>query len=143
MRSAFINLIGRVKDPEGREPSIVYTFGMTAEEVKALVDQAEVQPAFVSRFPVTGAKMVDFLIVAKLFLETPKEKWRNLGDDIGVLARIIRKCEEEKEIQCGKLVPNQTEKLQRFVECYSDILRKHGVEIVKRTRGLSLVYKRG
>jgi hypothetical protein len=143
MKSAFINLIGRVKDPIGIEPSIVYAFGVTAEEVKALVDQVEVQPAFVSRFPVTGAKMVDFLIVARLFLETPKEKWRNLGDDIGVLARIITKCEEEKEIQCGRLVPNQTEKLQRFVECYSDILRKHGIEIVKRTRGSSLVYRRG
>lgn len=46
-KSAFINLIGRVKDPKGKEKSIVYAAGITSEEARALVTQEHVHaPAY-------------------------------------------------------------------------------------------------
>lgn len=141
MKSAFINMIGRVKDPKGQEPSIVYALGMLSDEVRKLLKQKGIVQPFVAGFPVTGIDEIDFMIVAGLFLETPRERWRNTND-IAIIARLIRKCQDKGTLRCWEVVPNQTEKVQQAVGNYADILRDYGIETVRTPRGLSLVYSK-
>lgn len=135
MKSAFVNIIGRVKDPEGRELSIVYALGIKMDEVEALVKQRDVSFPYIARFAVQGVDILDFMNVAKLFLEISRERWVTPRDDLTILARAIRKCKESKKVQCGEIVPDKTKKVQQTVESYSDVLKQYGVAVVSTSRG--------
>jgi len=143
MKSAFINIIGRVKDSEAQQLSIVYALGLTGIEVRALVSQTGVQSPLMAVFRVQGVRSGDFATAGDLFLETPRERWVNLEEDLPILTRMIRKCLEDGEVQCGRIVPHNTERVQQIAEEYCDILKKYNIKVNKAKRGLSLVYSEG
>lgn len=95
MKSAFVNLIGRVKDSKGLEKSVVYAIGITAEEVRALVMQKDLRSPLVFKFLVTGADALDFELAANSFLHAHelRKEWSSLEQDLPVLARILRSAD--------------------------------------------------
>jgi len=143
MRSAFINLIGRVKDFIGEEKSIVYASGITIREIKAFVEQENLPRPWIVKFPVQGVDAADFELVAKAFLHASEltEKWTNLEEDLPILARILRIFDMKREREptpLSEILSKDTERVQKFVEEYPDVLAKFNIEVVKTPRGCRL-----
>lgn len=142
MMSAFINLIGRVKDPKGEEKSVVYASGITADEVKAFTTQEDIPSPLVGRFFVRGVDSLDFQIMGNLFLHSSelREEWTSLEKDLPVMARILRVCRyRNKEMLVSDVIPNQTERVQQFVDSYPDVLKQFNIEVIRGSRGSKLV----
>jgi hypothetical protein len=142
MRSAFINLIGRVKDPRGQEKSVVYAAGITAREVKAFVMQDDVRPPLIFEFLVKGADALDFELAANSFLHAHElgKEWSSLEQDLPVLARILRVCRyRDKSITLSEILPDKVERVRQFIESHPDVLKKFRIDIVKEARGYRLV----
>lgn len=137
MKSAFVNLIGRVKDPKGEQLSIVYALGITASEVNALLAQEGITSPFVVYFRVQGADVEDFGRAAHLFLNVKRTRWNNLETDLPVVERIIRKSHDVDRIESAKVIPNQTKRVQEIANEYKDILKLYSVKVVTEANGLS------
>ena len=140
IKSAFINMIGRVKDPKGAKPSIVFALGLKTAEVESLVEQKDVPAPHVLDILVQPAKPEDFFLTAELFMKNPRERWGNMTEDLPVLVQIINKCRKKGKMQCGEILPKQTERVQKAAKEYSDILERYGIKIEPSKRGMSLVY---
>jgi len=141
MRSAFINLIGRVKDFRAEEKSIIYASGITGPEVQAFVEQKDLPSPWIVKFPVQGADAVDFELVAKAFLHTHELKSRNLQEDLPILARILRIFDMKRKREStplSQILQKDTERVQRFIEEYPDVLAKFKIKTVKTSRGYRL-----
>lgn len=142
MKSAFINLIGRVKDPRGIEKSIVHATGITSREVRAFVMQEDIRAPLIFEFLVKGADSLDFELAARSFLycEEPKIGWKNLEKDLPVLTRILRVCRTtDEEHTLSEILSKDTRRVQEFVENYPDVLAEFNIKIVKEPRGYRLV----
>jgi biotin operon repressor len=143
MRSTFINTIGRAKDPKGRDRSIVYCFGIKGDEVNNFLNIVrtqgqDIEPPFVIPLMLGATRAEDFINAARLFLEKPLELWSDIQKDIAVLVAIIRRCKEENEVQCGEVIPHETELVQTVATKYASILEEFGIEIVRTNRGYRL-----
>lgn len=141
MKSAFINLIGRVKDPRGIDKSIVYAIGITSREVRAFVTQEDVRAPLIFEFLVKGADSLDFEQAARSFLhcEEPRTGWKSLEKDLPVLTRILRVCRTtDEEHTLSEILPKDTRRVQEFVENYPDVFEQFNIKIIKEPRGYRL-----
>lgn len=140
VKSEFINLIGRVKDPSGTRKSVVYATGITYPEIINLIEQKDVPSPLIFKFLTTGADPLDFEIASKVFLnpELPG-KFNDIHFDLPIFVKILRKIViEEKSLTLGEIVPQHVEPLKNFVETYPDFLAKAGIVVVKSSRGYRL-----
>ena len=143
MKSTFINMIGRVKDPESKEKSIVYAAGITATEVRAFLKQEEIQPPMICQFLFTGADATDFALAGDLFLSSSEltDKWNDLEKELPVLVRILKVCRLRDEPLTPSDIASGQEHTQRvtlFIESYSDVLKKLNIEIIKKGKSIRL-----
>jgi len=142
VKSAFINLIGRVKDPKGIRKSVVYAAGITGREIRAFVKQEGIVSPLISEFLVTGADALDFEIVGNSFLHADEltQKWNDLEKDLPVLARILRACRlKDRSLTLSEILPDNVERIQQFVESCPEVLKGFKIDIVKKPRGYRLV----
>ena len=134
-----INAIGRVKDPEGRERSVVITLGMQIYEVKALLRDN-------SPFPIPKPSMTQTVFgggmsdegvtAAKLWLEGAEvEQPRHLA----VLARIICYTKQKKTAPPSQVILGQTNLVKDVALKYQSILEKYGVKVVSKQGGMSFI----
>ena len=142
MKSEFINLIGRIKDPEGEVPSTIIACGLTIDEVKKFVEQKEVPQPYVLPVLVQPATPEKFYLTHRLFWQTPRERWINIQEDLPLLVQIIIKCKEKGKVRGGKVIEGQTERVQRVAKEYSDILENYNIKIKPSKRGISLLYSK-
>lgn len=146
-KANFLNMIGRVKDPAGKEPSVVCTMGLREEDVKPLVSQEGISPPLVGKFPMHGAVSEDFKVAVELFLTTPRSLWEgNLECDLPYLAMIIRKTKEKEKRSCWEIIPktdnnpDAAKKTRQIAEKYSALLQTFGISLKKEKDGLTLYY---
>lgn len=135
-KSEFINAIGRVKDPRGRERNLVITLGMTYLDVQALLKQKS--ELFVSRPNVTrpfsmGGLHRDGLWIARLWMdETNVEE-----EDLPVVARIIRYVKEKRKISASQVIPRETKLVVEKAMQYKEILERYDVMMILKQGGVS------
>ena len=137
-RSEFINAIGRVKDPAGRERSLVITLGMKGSDVQALLKQ-RTEP-FVSRPYLTepflkGGLKNDGLWIAKLWFDRADIK----VEDLPIIARIIRCVKEKGSIAVSKIALGQTNLVLEKAHQYKEILEMYGVTLIRKRGGLAFM----
>lgn len=140
MHSSFVNMIGRIKDPKGKQKSVVYALGITAEEIRKFVDQKNITPPLIVEFPVKGVDAVDFIMLAFLFRNSEKycDNWINLERDLPLLVRILRLCEKKgAKIPVSEILKDK-ERAKQFVTSYSKTLEKFKINVVKIGSGLRL-----
>jgi len=141
MKSAFINMIGRVKDPAGQEKSIVYAAGITAREVRAFVEQEGIQSPPIFQFLFTGADVRDFALAGSLFLYSDEltDKWNDLEKDLPVLVRILQVCRYKDEpLTPSDIASGHTQRVTQFIESYPDVLKKLSIEVIKKGKSIRL-----
>lgn len=139
MKSAFINLIGRVKDPKGQEKSIVYALGITAEEARAFVMQEDIQSPLILQFLFTGADANDFMLAGDLFLSSNELTWNDLEKELPVLVRILKVCRlTDEPLTPSDIASGHTNRVTQFIESYPDVLRKLNIEIIKKGKSIRL-----
>jgi hypothetical protein len=133
-RSEFINAVGRVKDPEAKERSIVFTLGMQSPEVHTLLRQeAPVSKPHVVRPYAMGGLGRDGLLFAQLWQSREEIDIESLP----VVARIIRYANDKKRVSASQVIHRKTKLVVEKAREYRDILRKYGVRIVSKQGGLS------
>ncbi len=134
-KSELINSIGRVKDPEGKERSVVFTLGMQKHEVNVLLKQdAPVsKPHLVSPFWKGGLHR-DGLWIAKLWLDEASVDVK----DLPIVARIIRYTQERKAVSPSQVIPRHTKRVLEKATQYRDVLEHYGVRIIAKRGGMSL-----
>jgi hypothetical protein len=140
MKSAFINMIGRVKDPTGKQKSIVFATGITATEVRTFVTQTGLPAPLIAEFPVKGADSFDFALLAQLFRhsEALSSKWVDLERDLPLLVRILRLCDKkDKKVPVSGILKDK-ERANQFVANYVDVLDKFGIKVIKDGSGSRL-----
>lgn len=141
VKSAFINMIGRVKDPLGKQKSVVFATGITASEVRGFVTQTGLSTPLIAEFPVKGADAFDFAILAHLFRHSEElsGKWVDLERDLPLLVRILRLCDKKgNKVPVSEILCNDKERANQFVEDYTDVLGKFGIKVVKEGSGSRL-----
>lgn len=142
MKSAFINMIGRVKDSKGIQPSIVYALGISHVEAKALTSQADIQSPWVVKFSVLGADAVDFEDAAGLFLHppVPMSNWQELEFELPILARVLSyTAHKSGAATLSEMFRSRTgiEILAKIVDKHCVYLQAHGLKVNKTSRGYS------
>jgi hypothetical protein len=141
MKSAFINVIGRVKDPRGEQKSVVFATGITASEVRAFVTQAGLTAPLIAEFPVKGADSFDFVLLAQLFRHSEElsSKWVDLERDLPLLVRILRLCDKKgKNLPVSEILSKDKERANQFVATYCDVLARFGINVIKDGSGSRL-----
>lgn len=137
IRSEFRNSIGRVKDAEAKEKSVVITLGMRIEEVKALLKDNspfKISKPFVTQTVFGGRMSDEGLTIARLWLEGIEvEQPRHLA----VLARIICETIHKTNVSASQVIVGQTELVKTITSKYQSILEKHGVKVVLKQGGMS------
>lgn len=136
-RCEFTNAIGRVKDPEGKERSIVITLGMQIHEVKALLRDNSPFPIpkpHVTQTIFGGGMSDEGLTVAKLWLdkievEQPKH--------LAALARVICHTKQKGSVSASQVIIGQTELVKGIAQKYQSILERYNVKIVLKQGGMS------
>jgi hypothetical protein len=128
-RSAFLNMIGRAKDPSGTEKSIVYALGVLKEEVDGIVNTVGIQAPIVCEFPVNGAVAEDFRLVGELWLKEPPIVWNGkIEYDLPYLAMVIRKVREAgKPVEYNEIIYGKTAETRRIAETYIVLLNAMGI----------------
>jgi len=134
-RSEFINSIGRVKDPEAKERSIIFTLGMQSHEVSVLMKQkGSVSKPHVVRPYAKGGLGKDGLLIAQLWQRKENVEVK----DIPIVARIIRYAKDKKAVSASQVIPHKTRLVVEKAKQYEGILQKYGVRIVAKRGGVSL-----
>lgn len=142
MKSAFINLIGRVKDPKGQEKSVVFAAGIRTDEIKAFVTQAGIPSPWIVSFQFQGADSLDFETVAGIFLHPPitVEDWKTLQRDLPILARIMDfTLRKKRRVTLSEIFRLKVDNkfLQQLVTQHRSYLEKLGFRVIAESRGLS------
>lgn len=117
--SEFVNSIGRVKDPQGEQRSVVFTLGMTSVDVMAMLRQNRafgVSIPYVVKPYGGGGFMRDSVSIAKIWLAEIKEDdilvvrylYQSIVDFLPVLGRIIRMTQEKNEIRASEVIHRGT-----------------------------------
>jgi hypothetical protein len=134
--SEFINAIGRIKDPQGIDKSLVITLGMQLQEVQSMLRQNtafEIAKPRITQAFFGGALLTENPIVAKLWMyddvQTPLE--------LSVLARIINTTNEKGQVSASQVILGRTELVKDVANRYQQILRKYGINIVFKQGGMS------
>lgn len=135
-KSEFINAIGRVKDPRGRERDLVITLGMTYLDVQALLRQKS--ELSVSRPNITrpfsmGGLHRDGLWIARLWMDRSEVR----VEDLPVVARIVRYVKEKKEFSASQVIPHETKLVVEKAMQYKEILKRYNVMIISKQGGVS------
>jgi len=141
MKSTFINLIGRVKDPRGQEKSIVYAIGITAEEVRIFSKQEKIQPPLILQFLFTGADANDFTLAGDLFLHSDElaDKWNDLEKELPIFVRILKVCRlKEESLTPSDIASGHTQRVTQFIESYPDVLKKLNIKVIKKGKSTRL-----
>jgi hypothetical protein len=136
-RSEFKNAIGRVKDPEGKERSVVITLGMQGHEVKALLRDNSPFPLpkpYVTQTMFGGGMSDEGLTIAKLWFDNVEvEQPRHLA----ILARIICHSMQKGSISSSQVIVGQTQLVKDIALKYQSILQKYGVKVTFKQGGIS------
>ena len=134
-RSEFINSIGRVKDPRGKERSVVFTLGMQGHEVGLLLRQdAPISQPNLTRPFRYGGMHRDGLWIAKLWLNDSIHI--NLRD-LPLVARIISRTRSKLRIRASEIVPGMTAVVVETAKRYRYELQHYKVAIVEKRGGVS------
>jgi len=138
--SEFANAIARVKDPLGKQKSLVVTVGMTQNDVKILMTQKpqlswpqierprHIQPVK------SGGLAKDGPLIAKLWLEEDI----SCVEDLPLVSRIIRYVQAKGTVSPSKILFDQTDLVRETTTKHREILEKHGVKVIFKTGGMSL-----
>ena len=146
--SEFVNSIGRVKDPQGEQRSVVFTLGMTSVDVMAMLRQNKafgVSIPHVVRPHSGGGFMRDSVSIAKIWLAEIKEDdvsklrylYQSAVDFLPVLGRIIRMTKEKNQIRASEVIHRNTELTLQVARKHIIILKYFGVEIDERQGGIT------
>lgn len=134
-RSELINATGRVKDPRGKERSIVFTLGMQGHEVGLLLKQdAPVSKPNLTRPFRYGGMLRDGKWIAKLWLND--SICLDLKD-LPLVARIISRTRNKLRIRASEIVPGMTSVVVETARKYRYELHRYKVEIVEKRGGVS------
>ena len=141
-KSEFINSIGRVKDPEGKERSVVFTLGMQKYEVDILLKQdAPVSKPNLIRPFRKGGMLRDGVWIAKLWLDRFYYCYPYINvKDLPLIARIIRCTRNKAHIRASEIVPGITDVIVEKAKQYEDILHVYNVKIVEKRGGVSFCW---
>lgn len=135
----FVNAIGRIKDPEGKERSVVITLGMQTYEAKALLRDNSPFPIpkpIVTQTIFGGGMSDEGVTAAKLWLEGAEvEQPRHLT----ILARIICYTNQKKTAPPSQVILGQTDLVKDIALKYQPILEKHGVKVLSKQGGMSFM----
>lgn len=133
-KSEFINSIGRVKDPEGKERSVVFTLGMQGYETYILLkqDKPVSTPRRIQPFR-RGGLLRDGLWIAKLWLDRASVEVK----DLPIVARIIRYTKEKKAVSPSQVVPRHTKLVIEKAARYERVLEQYGIEIARKKGGVA------
>jgi hypothetical protein len=136
-RGEFVNAIGRVKDPLGRERSVIITLGMQGYEVKKLLKDNSPFPIpkpHITQTMFGGGMSDEGLIIAQLWFDGVEvEQPRHLA----VLARIICHTKQKESVSASQIVIGQTELIKNIASKYQSVLEKYGVKVVLKQGGMS------
>lgn len=135
----FWNSIARIKDPTGRNRSLVVTIGLTKNDIEAF-QQTKMPEGWptISRpkciQPVAkGGLSKDGPWIARLWFDGANVE----VEDLPVVARVIRYAKQEKRVSLSQVFTFNKDQFRRIVLRYSDILEKYGVKVVSLSGGLS------
>jgi hypothetical protein len=104
--------------------------------------QKDIHPPLIFDFLVKGADSLDFEFAANLFLHAHEltEEWGDLEKDLPVLAEILRVCRyRDKSLSSSEILSKDSERINKFIENYPDVLKRFKIEIVKEARGCRLI----
>lgn len=135
-KSEFINAIGRVKDPRGRERSLVITRGMTYLDARALLkrkDELSISRPYITRPYSMGGLRRDGLWIAKLWMDKANVR----AEDLPVVARIVRCAKEKREISASQVIPHQTRLVIEKAKQYRETLEQYDVVMISKQGGVS------
>lgn len=132
----FVNMVGRVKDPNGRERSVVYALGVTAFEAENWLRQP-VNAPYIGQFPMQGTVPEDFKITGELFID--RVNVDDINNEIPFLAMVIRKVREKKKVAAWEVVPNGTKSIKKLVTKYKPVLKSQGIEVEDKPNGYTLI----
>lgn len=136
-RSEFINAIGRVKDPQAKERSLVFTLGMQEHEVRLLQKQEiSVSIPQLTKPLRKGGMFRDGVWIARLWLR-PRSYTACEVKDLPLIARIIRCTKTKISVPASEIAPDMTDVVVKTAKYYSDELGKYRVEIVEKRGGVS------
>jgi len=134
-KSEFINAVGRVKDPRGKERSIVFTLGMQGHEVGLLLRQdAPVSKPNLTRPFRYGGMHRDGSWIAKLWLDYSIHIDLK---DLPLVARIISRTRNKLRIRASEIVPGMTAAVVETAKKYRHELQCFKVETVEKRGGVS------
>jgi len=136
-RGEFWNSVGRIKDPEGKERSVVFTLGMQIHEVKALLkDNSDfpIPKPHVTQTMFGGGMFNEGLTIATLWfdgveVEQPKH--------LAVIARIICHTLQKESVSASQVIIGQTELVKGIALKYQSVLEKYGVKVTFKQGGIS------
>lgn len=139
-RSEFINAIARVKDPEAKERSVVFTLGMPKLDVKALLKQS--REPYVSRPRVirplrSGGVSRDGIWIARLWLDKADVEI----EDLSLIARIIRYTHEKQHVRASEILPGNRELVVEKALQYETVLSSYSVKLLRKRGGISFSLK--
>jgi len=134
-KSEFINAVGRVKDPIGKEGSIVFTLGMQGHEVGLLLKQdAPVSRPNLTRPFRCGGMLRDGVWIARLWLSDSIHI--NLKD-LPLVARIISRTRSKIQIRASEIALGKTDVVVETANRYRCELQCYKVEIVEKRGGVA------
>lgn len=135
-KSEFTNAIGRVKDPDARERSLVMTLGMKYPDVQALLKQKSdlsISQPHVTRPYLMGGFHRDGLWMARLWMDRATVRIK----DLPIVARIIRTVKEKRSVRASEVIPHQTRLAIEKAEEDKETLENYGVIILRKRGGIS------
>ena len=141
MRGEFVNCIGKPKDAEGRQRSVVIAFGIRQEEIKALLkDNSPFKLAkpHVTRTLFGGAMSDEGLTIAELWMDGVEV---DLPNDLSMLARIIQLTRQQGKVPSSRIVLGSTQTVKSAAQRYQHVLDRYDVAVVFKTGGIAFEAK--
>jgi len=135
-KSELVNAIGRVKDPKGKERSLVITLGMTYRDVTALLKEKgelSVSRPHVIQPLRKGGLQRDGLWTARLWMEKANVQ----VEDLPVIARVIRCTYEKRSVRASEVIPHETRLIVEKAEEYKETLDHYGVTMLRKQGGVT------
>jgi hypothetical protein len=135
----FWNSIARIKDPMGRNRSLVVTIGLTKNDIEAF-QQTEMpedwpmisRPKYIQ--PVAkGGLSKDGPWIARLWFDRANVE----VEDLPIVARVIRYAKQEKRVSLSQVFTFNKDQFRRIVVKYCDVLKRYGIRVDQVSGGLS------